>query len=182
VVSQAPFSPTLTDLLSHDRAIPVLAGQSPLLHAADIAGWKADAHAGTIMQEGWSIQDGTATSTQGPTEVNGNLALTGSSTLVLKGTLHVTGTLSVGSGASIQLDPSYGNKAGVIVVDGSISTSSTLNLPGNFSGDGQPGSLVLLAGPQGATLYGSDGDTYMGGDGYVSVLGSPSGTWNIQNI
>lgn len=85
--------------------------------------------------------DGQATTTTGPIKINGNMRLENKAALIMTGTIHVAGNLTLKNQCSIRLDQaSYGNNAGVIVVDGTVSVEEKCSL----FGSGDPESYLMI--------------------------------------
>ena len=106
----------------------------------DIDNWKNEASAGGTY-EGTYNTPSYGTSSIGPKLINGNLNVTGSNTLYITGTLWVKGNITVSGSAKIVLDPSYGNRCGVVVSDGWLDLEGS----GQLNGTGQAGSYILFA-------------------------------------
>lgn len=106
---------------------------------AQISQWQDDAVAGGTYSGNYSLS-GSSTATLGPEKIVGNLTLSNNAILYVSGTLWVTGNVSLSNDARIQLATSYGSQSGVIVIDGTISTSNNAD----FSGSGTTGSYLML--------------------------------------
>ncbi len=101
----------------------------------NIAGWKADAAAGTVISGDKTISSATSL---GPAEITGNLYIY--NTLTLTGIVYVEGAISTDNNQQIKLDPSFGSSGTILMADGNINLSNGAN----FSGSGTSGSYVLL--------------------------------------
>jgi hypothetical protein len=106
---------------------------------SQILSWKDEAAAGTSRST-WSLGSNNATSTSGAMKINGNLSLTDGAILTLNGILYVTGNININGAGKIQLGSSMGTKAGVIVVDGTVTLSGGASITGN----GTAGSYAIV--------------------------------------
>lgn len=144
---------------------------------SNINGWKDEAEAGGVYNGDYSV--GWAGATLGPTKINGDLSIAGGGTLNVTGTIWVTGTVTVSGGGKIKLDSSYGNRSGVLVVDGRVSISGN----GQFSGSGQTGSYPLVVTtsvcPYDALCSENNALSISGGSGAV-VLAAPYGALQMN--
>jgi len=103
----------------------------------NIAEWKAQAEAGGIITGDYTLG---SSESLGPKKITGNLTVQGSKTLTVTGTLWVVGNILVDNGAKIELSPDYGTDSGVIVTDGTVTTTNNSFL----NGSGQTGSYLML--------------------------------------
>ena len=107
---------------------------------SDIAGWEADAAAGTNIGGNVSYTSSFGSTISTPEKINGNLSVS-AGVLTIKGTIFVTGDLTVSGSGKIRLDAStYGANSGVFVVNGRITFSGS----GYLQGSGTSGSNILL--------------------------------------
>lgn len=103
----------------------------------NIAEWKAQAEAGTIISGDHNIAGNV---TLGPAKITGNLTFTNGATLTMTGSIWVVGTITTANEVTIKLDPGYGTNGGTLVADGYINLANGTN----FLGSGQAGSYFLL--------------------------------------
>lgn len=78
--------------------------------------------------------------TIGPSRIIGNLRAEDQAVLNITGTIHVVGNLKFKNKCVVQLDPSYGQLSGVIVVDGTVSVEDRCKL----NGSGDPSSYLMI--------------------------------------
>ena len=83
---------------------------------------------------------GDAVLTTGPIEITGDLNISGSAILNMRGNVYVKGKINLTSSGQIRLDSAYGSMGGVIIADGTISTTGNVILKGS----GQTGSYVMI--------------------------------------
>jgi Tfp pilus assembly protein PilX len=100
--------------------------------------WKQQAASGGT-HSGDYILDGTSSDSLGPKKIEGDLILRNTSILTVTGTLWVTGNISLENSSRTQLHPGYGANSGIIIADGTITTSNSAT----FGGAGI-GSYVLM--------------------------------------
>jgi len=105
--------------------------------------WKQEAQSiGTIAagncSQNWSPPTDTYTVNGGVLERN--LVLDNHQILILKGTVWVKCNVRISNGATINLDPSYGDSSGVLLSDGWMDFQNN----GQFQGSGTPGSYLML--------------------------------------
>lgn len=109
-----------------------------------VAQWEEDAAAGgTVGTQTLS----SGTTNLGPIKINGNLDLSGFAIVNVTGTIWVTGNVSMRNSATIRLDTSYGNLAGVMVVGmpgSSANGTITVQQNSQIMGTGQTGSYLLM--------------------------------------
>ena len=108
------------------------------ISSVNVANWESDATSGGVISGSYGVATGGVT--LGPKKITGNLTVPDSANLTLSGALWVTGDLVVSGTGSINLSSSYGAQSGVIIVDGTITTSSASHVVGS----GAPESHVLL--------------------------------------
>ncbi len=115
-----------------------IASQPLPISQSQINGWKSDAtDGGTIA----SLTIGNnQTISKGPIKITGNLSFGNGSTLNITGTIYVQGNIIFGNNNTIKLDTSYGSLSGIILSDGTISTSNNTVLKGS----GQTSSHLLV--------------------------------------
>jgi len=111
---------------------------------ATIAGWKADAAAGTIYNgncgdSGVAGCSGSGTISIGPAKITGNLTITNGRVLNLTGVVHVAGDINISNNGTVRCDVSFGSDSCVLIADGYIDASNNAI----FSGSGQSGSYIL---------------------------------------
>ena len=103
----------------------------------NIAEWKAQAEAGGTINGNYTLSQST---TLGPKKIIGNLTIQNSKTLTVAGTLWVTGNILIDDQSKMDLSSSYGTNSGVVVADGTITTTNN----SSFSGSGSAGSYLML--------------------------------------
>jgi hypothetical protein len=116
--------------------------------------------------------------TTGPIKILTDLTV-GSNSLSLKGTLWVVGKMLVQSGTTVRLHSSYGNQAGIILVDDRVD----LGGGGNFLGSGQTGSypiLITLSNCTGSVSCGSKNAIELSGGTGAVLLIAQNGTVNMN--
>ena len=136
---------------------------------AQITDWKNQAEAGGVISGGLSLS-GTTQMTLGPKKIVGNLSLSNSAKITLTGPLWVTGTVSLSNSATIALDSSYGNLSEVIVSDGSVSTSNSVQ----FQKAGPDSYIMMVALPTGGAFS-------INNSANTLIAYAPNGEVNISN-
>ncbi len=104
-----------------------------------INNWKQEAQAGEVIEGNYTLEF-LSSDSLGPAKVNGNVLIQNLSLLNLTGTVWVTGDLTLKNLSMIRLDSSYGNKSGLIVIDGQIVVGNGTWLRGS----GTEGSYIML--------------------------------------
>jgi hypothetical protein len=99
------------------------------ISAADISDWKAAATAGGTQTGNVTI--GSGTTNLGPKKIVGNLTVNNIGTLNLTGAVYVTGTIAVDNSGIVKIDSSFGVNGGMLIADGTISTSGASVLKGS---------------------------------------------------
>ncbi len=135
--------------------------------STDISGWEADAVSGGVISGSYSVS--LAGVTLGPKKISGDLTIPDSANLTLSGVLWVTGNLTITGAGSINLSSSFGANSGMIIVDGTITTSGASHIVGS----GTPGSYVLLLSNSTSTsavLYRGTGSAIVYARGGTAVL------------
>ena len=133
--------------------------------------WKDGAVAGGT-QTGNINLSGSDTLTIGPKKIVGNLYVSNNGILIISGTLWVTGNIILSNQAQVKLSGSYGSGSGMIVSDGTVSTSNSAS----FSGSGSSGSYIMML----TTSTSSSAINIANSAGTV-ILVAPSGTITFSN-
>jgi hypothetical protein len=120
-----------------------------------------------IITGNMTVGDNSTWNLMGSTKIIGNLTLNSNSKLNMGGTLYVTGSISFGNNTTTKLNSSYGSQSGVIVLDG----TATLNSNVNIKGSGQTGSYMLVLSTNSSTSAISVGNNSIGGIFYTSTGG-----------
>lgn len=97
---------------------------------SQIDAWKAEAAAGGILNGDLDLS-GNNTDSRGPLKINGNLNIQNTGILTMTGTIWVTGNVTLKNSGAIQLSSSYGNRSGVMVVDGTVTIENSFVLCGS---------------------------------------------------
>ncbi len=108
--------------------------------ATNIAKWKADAAAGTVVTGNVTIS---GAQTLGPEKIIGNLTVSGSGVLTIADTIWVTGNVTFsgsGGGSQVKLGSAYGSQSGIILSDGLINIGNNIT----FADSGTTGSYIML--------------------------------------
>lgn len=133
-----------------------------------ILGWKDGALG--VISTGNILLSGSNNSL-GPRKIEGNLTLDNTTNLIVTGTLWITGNLTVGNSSNISLSSSYGNRGGVIVVDGTISLGNSAILSGSGMDDSN---LLLISLAESSAVN-------LGNGASVDVLYAPNGNVTLGN-
>jgi hypothetical protein len=104
-------------------------GEMPIAQS-QIDEWKSTAAAGGTIAGDYNLAGNNAASL-GPRKINGNLNIQNTAVLTMTGTIWVTGNVSLKNSGAIQLASSYGNKSGVMVVDGVVTIENSFVLCGS---------------------------------------------------
>ncbi len=104
----------------------------------NIADWKDLALAGGTSS-GLNLS-GSTVQTIGPKKINGNITLSNNAILNTTGVLWVTGDVSISNSSKFRVDASMGANGGIIIVDGTVTTSNSAV----FSGSGTTGSYMMV--------------------------------------
>lgn len=141
----------------------------------NIADWQADALVGGIQNGDYNLS-GTEQASLGPKKIVGDLFLSNSAILTVTGTLWVTGNIYVSNSAIMRLHSGYGTNSGVVMSDGTITISNSIQ----FQGAGT-GSYVLLLSTRDAktqtSIYVSNNSTgviYYAGKSWIQFSNSAS--------
>lgn len=138
---------------------------------SQITGWQTEAQGGGTDNGDINLS-GSETLTIGARKIVGSVSLSNFAVLTVSGTLWITGNLSLTNTTQIRLDSSYGTGSGVILVDGTVSTSNSAT----FSGSGSTGSYVMVL----STSTSSSAINIQNSAGTV-ILVAPYGTINFSN-
>ncbi|MEA3399139.1 MAG: polymer-forming cytoskeletal protein [Patescibacteria group bacterium] len=103
-----------------------------------IADWKDLAVTGGTYSGDINLSSGELSI--GPKKIDGNITVSNNAILTLTGNIWVTGSITLSNQGKIKLDPSYGSLSGMIVADGTITTSNG----GQFLGAGDPKSYIMV--------------------------------------
>ena len=144
-----------------------------------IADWKVVAElGGTITPSPLPTYTISGDTTLGPKKINGNLIVnTGlGNELTLTGTIWITGTLEIKNNATVELDPSYGDLSGMMIVDGEIFIRPGVFLKGTSS----PVSFLMLVGMSSSTLE-SNPAMEVKNTAQGAILFTPNGLMVIDN-
>ncbi len=136
----------------------------------NITDWKAEALAGGTS--GSISLSGSSTQFIGPKNIVGNVTLSNNAILTVTGTLWITGNVTISNSSRVRLDPSFGATGGVIIIDGTVSTSNSAT----FAGSGTTGSYIMVV----STNTGSSAITISNGAGSV-ILVAPYGGVVMNN-
>ena len=140
--------------------------------------WVLDAEAGGTYIGDYSPPGGSTVSL-GPIKITGDLLLENNQTLIVTGTIYVQGEIQIDNNGTIQLDPSYGTRSGVVFSDGFIHIKNN----GVFQGSGEEGSYIMFMSLEsaGAGHHGSSIDVHNSGSGIIFY--APFGmVWLHQNL
>jgi hypothetical protein len=144
--------------------------------------WKSIAAAGGTLNGDYYL-GGNNSASLGPRKINGNLNIQNTAVLTMTGTVWVTGNVTLKNSGAIQLAPSYGNKSGVMVVDGIVTIENSFALCGSegFNGTScNPSNgksyLLMLSTNTGDPAIDMKGTATING-----VLYAANGTLTIQN-
>lgn len=155
---------------THDDPVP-----APFpISDGNIEDWK-EAGASDEVFVGNYTTPGSGTSTLPYGKIVGDLTISGGYILTLNKTLWVTGNLIMSGNSRLYLSPSYGNKGGIIVVDGRVVIPGSCKADGN----GQTGSYLMIISTSncagGSTC---DGEYAMriSGSGGAVILNAQKGT------
>jgi Tfp pilus assembly protein PilX len=144
------------------------------LSDGNIQEWKTEAEAGGVINGDYTLPSDISL---GPKKIDGDLTIVGK-TLTVTGTLWVTGDIKLSGGATVQLDPSYEERDGVILIDG----VATLSGNSGFLGSGVEGSYPFLittsSCPDDPSCGNSDAISFGGGSGTVALV-AQNGTISI---
>lgn len=88
-----------------------------------ISSWKAEAEAGGSVS-GFDLT-GSDLLSIGPKKIVGNVNLSNSAIMTVDGVLWITGDLNLDNTSEVKLASSFGSNGGMIVVDGTVSTSQS---------------------------------------------------------
>ena len=138
----SPSNPLCSNPLTPGTGFPNQPDTAPgtwPISDGNIADWKAEADAGTLISSSFVIPAG-QTDTLGPARVTGNMELNDGSTLIMTGTIWVEGKIDVKKNAQVTLDPGYGSNSGVIISDGTMHFGDDANL----AGTSDPDSFILF--------------------------------------
>lgn len=115
----------------------------------------------------------------GPRKIQGNLTITGNNTKVtLTGPIHVTGNFTMNSNTDLAIDESFGSAGTVVVVDGSITINSNVEI---FATSADPKGYILLVSPYDAgTAINLNAD--ISGGVFYSTLGLTIVNANVDLI
>ncbi len=138
---------------------------------SQVQSWKDEASLGGT-QIGDINLSGSNTLIIGPKKIVGNLSLSNSAILTVSGTLWVTGNIILSNTSQIKPSSSYGSGSGVIVSDGTISTSSL----GAFNGSGTTGSYIMML-----TTSTSSSAINIANAAGTAILVAPYGTISFSN-
>ena len=106
---------------------------------ANIASFKADAQAGTLISGDYVLgQD--ESGSLGPAKITGDLILDKDSHLTVTGTIWVEGSIDIEKETQVELYPGYGTNSGVIVADGNMH----IDKEGYLAGSEDPNSFVMF--------------------------------------
>jgi hypothetical protein len=141
------------------------------ISGAQIDMWKSEAEAGDT-QTGNINLSGSQTLTIGPKKIDGNVYVSNDGVLTVSGTLWVTGNIVLSNQAKVKLSSSYGSGSGVIIANGTISTSNTAS----FGGSGTTGSYLMML----TTSTSSSAINIANSAGTV-ILVAPYGTISFSN-
>lgn len=155
-------------------------GDTPI-DQAKIDEWKSVAAAGGTIAGDYDLSGNNAASL-GPRKINGNLNIQNTAVLTMGGTIWVTGDVNLKNSGAIQLASSYGNKSGVMVVDGVVTIENSFVLCGSEGFNGStcnpPGNsyFLMLSTNTGDPAINMKGTATLNG-----VLYTANGTLAIEN-
>ncbi len=147
--------------------------------------WKSIASAGGTISGDYDLS-GNNTATLGPVKINGDLNIQNTAVLTMSGTIWVAGNVNLKNSGAIQLASSYGNKSGVMVVDGVVTIENSFVLCGSegFNGStcnsprnsyflmlsvnsGDPAILMKGTATLNGVLYAANGTLAMENNGHI---------------
>ncbi len=146
-----------------------------------ISDWKNDAAAGGTIDDDYDLS-GNSTASLGPIKINGDLNIQNTAVLTMTGTIWVTGNVNLQNSGAIELDESFGNQSGVMVVDGTVTINNSFALCGSegFSGSACNSSgasyLLMLSTNAGDPAIDMAGTTNLNG-----ILYAANGTLLIES-
>lgn len=155
-------------------------GEMPILQS-QIDEWKSIAASGGTINGDYNLS-GNNTASLGPRKINGNLNIQNTAVLTMTGTIWVTGNVNLKNSGAIQLASSYGNKSGVMVVDGVVTIENSFTLCGsegfNGSACNPPGNsyFLMLSTNSGDPAVNMKGTATLNG-----VLYAANGTLAVEN-
>ena len=135
-----------------------------------IVDWESDAVAGG--SQGDTSVGANGTLTLGPKKITGDITLGNGATLIVSGTLWIGGKINFGTNNTIRLDPAYGAKSGIVIIDGAIAPNNGAVLQGS----GTSGSYLTLLDRFGPGIAIDIGNHALG-----VILYAPNGTVNAGN-
>ena len=138
---------------------------------SQVQSWKDYAVSGETQTGDINIS-GSGTLTIGPKKIVGNLYVSNNGILTISGTLWVTGNIVLSNQAQVKLSSSYGSGSGMIISDGTVSTSNSAS----FSGSGTTGSYMMML----TTSTSSSAINIANSAGTV-ILVAPYGTISFSN-
>jgi hypothetical protein len=101
----------------------------------------ADAQSGGTIAGNVSVAGNDVTNL-GPTVITGDLRVEGNATLNVGGSIYVQGNARFRNNVVVKLDPSYGQKSGAIIVDGTVEAEGNSKYYG--SGASNPNSYLVV--------------------------------------
>lgn len=137
----------------------------------NILDWKDEALVGGTHSGDYVVTSGNPVSF-GPKKITGNLTVNNGGTLTMTGTLWVQGDIDISNNATINLDPSYGAGAGVIIADGTINIGNNAE----FNGSGSANSYILVL-----STSTSANAINLSNNAGAAVLYAANGTVNLSN-
>ena len=145
--------------------------------------WKAEAAAGGTISGNYNLS-GNDTASLGPKKINGDLNIQNTAILTVTGTIWVTGNVNLKNSGAVELAASYGNRSGVMVVDGVVTIENSFSLCGSerFNGNECNSSngrsyLLMLSTNAGDPAIQMKGTANLNG-----ILYAASGTLAVENI
>lgn len=140
----------------------------------NIQDWKEAGESGGVFVGNYATP-GSGTSTLPYGKIVGNLTISGGYILTLNKTLWVTGNLIMEGNSRLYLSSSYGNKGGIIVVDGRVVIPGSCKADGN----GQQGSYLMIVSNSecsGGSTCGGEYAMRISGSGGAVILNAQKGT------
>jgi hypothetical protein len=160
---------------SCNTSLPDPTPQNFPISDSNIAQWKADAAAGTIINGDYTVSSPVSI---GPAKINGDLTI--SDTLTMTGAIWVTGDIQIDNGQTVKMASSFGSDDTVLVADGNVNIENNAN----FLGSGTSGSYILLLTTSNCPTDPSCGSTYaleVANNAGAVVLNAQKGTLHFKN-
>ena len=138
---------------------------------AQIQGWKDEALLGGTQTGNINLTN-SETLTVGPQKIVGNLNMSNNTILTVTGTLWITGNINLSNNAIVRLASAYGSGSGMIISDGTVSTSNSAT----FNGSGTSGSYFMML-----TTSTAAGAITIDNSAGTVILVAPYGKINFSN-